>query len=58
MSKLTEEERRIVSVAKVGASHEEGSLIKIIERLCGETIKAADESSIKDPSKNQEKISK
>jgi hypothetical protein len=43
MSKLTEEERKIVSIAKVAASHEDDFLIKIIERLAGEKVEAADE---------------
>lgn len=43
MPKLTAEERRIVSIAKVGASSECDSLVKIIERLAGEKVKAADE---------------
>lgn len=46
-SKLTEEERRMVSIAKVGASHDDDLLIKIIERLAGEKVKAADEQKSK-----------
>lgn len=41
-SKLTAEELRTVSIAKVGASCDDEALIKIIERLSGEKIEAAD----------------
>jgi hypothetical protein len=45
--KLTEDERTIISIAKVAATTETDSLIKIIERLIGETVEAADSGSNK-----------
>lgn len=43
--KLTEDERRLVSVAKVASSHEVAELVATIERLTGETVPAAEEGS-------------
>lgn len=42
-SNLTDSERKSLSIAAVGASHEISELIRIIERLTGEEIIPADE---------------
>lgn len=50
MKTLTPDERRVISVAKVGSDHGTDFLIAIIERLTGEEIEPADTPPYREPS--------